>query len=260
MPAHTSPEKEKSIYQLLLHCGQQRNVTDFCCQLVKELPPLIAYDQARVILFDESGSIQGARLFGVKESKWRDFLYYYENNIVYNQSRLVDPYHPSDKDKITVQNYWCYMDQPSEFTPYFLEEYVRSLRLLHTLGIGFCDSENCLRSLIVLERLKDPPFVESEVDILRKIHPLLENYHIDLLLSHNSGDSPVKNLQKNYSLTKRESEIVTLLMESLTPAQISQRISISVTTVNRHIANIYLKCHISNRQQLYKLFAEQQTN
>jgi DNA-binding CsgD family transcriptional regulator len=49
-------------------------------------------------------------------------------------------------------------------------------------------------------------------------------------------------------------------MESLTPAQISQRISISVTTVNRHIANIYLKCHISNRQQLYKLFAEQQTN
>jgi DNA-binding CsgD family transcriptional regulator len=100
----------------------------------------------------------------------------------------------------------------------------------------------------------------KEVDILWKIHPILENYHIDLLLSHNSGSSPVKTLQKNYSLTKRESEIVTLLMESLTPAQISQRISISVTTVNRHIANIYLKCHISNRQQLYKLFAEQQTN
>jgi DNA-binding CsgD family transcriptional regulator len=221
---------------------------------------LIFYDQARVILFDKSGYINGARLFGVKESKWRDFLYYYENNIVYNQSHLTNPYHPSGKDKITVQNYWCYTDQQSKFNPDFLDDYVRSLRLLHTLGIGFCDSENCLRSIIVLERVKDPPFVESEIDILRQIHPLLENYHIDLLLSHNPDSSPVSTLQKNFALTKRESEIVALLMESLTPAQISQRISINVTTVNRHIANIYLKCHISNRQQLYKLFAENTEN
>lgn len=256
MDEKTSQKKKALLYQLLLHCGQQRTVVDFCCQLVKELSPLIAYNQARVILLDKSGQIYGARLFGVKESKWRDFLYYYENDTVYNQYSMKQPHHLSGKDKVNAQNYWCYMEQPSKFNPDFLNDYVRSLRLLHALGIGFCDQDNCIRSIVVLERMKDPPFTDRETEMLRQIHPLLENYHIDLLLQSGSDISPVKTFGKNYCLTKRESEIVALLMESLTPAQISQRISISITTVNRHIANIYLKCHISNRQQLYRLFAE----
>ena len=52
-------------------------------------------------------------------------------------------------------------------------------------------------------------------------------------------------------------EIVELLLDGLAPALISQRLSISVNTVYRHIANIYQKCRISNRQELYKLFVQQ---
>lgn len=47
-------------------------------------------------------------------------------------------------------------------------------------------------------------------------------------------------------------------MEGLTPTRISQRLVISVSTVYRHIANIYEKCHVTNRQELYRLFAGQQ--
>lgn len=254
MSENTVQEKNKIIYQLLLHCGQQRTVADFCCQLVRELAPLISYNQARVIFIDKSGVIKDVRLFGVKESNWWDFLYYYENNMVYKQYRFKTPEHLFDKEKISVQNYWCYMDQHSKFHHDFIHDYVRSLRLLHTLGIGLCDQENCLRSILVLERMKDPPFQESELEILRQIHPLLENYHIDLLLQDDNNKYPLSAFKANYDLTKRESEIIELLVEGLTPALISQRIGISVKTVNRHIANIYNKCHISNRMQLYKLF------
>lgn len=257
MNENTEHPKDKIIYQLLLHCGQQRTVADFCCQLIKELPPLILYNQARIIFIDKSGQINGVRLFGVKESKWRDFLYYYENNMVFKQYRFKEPERLFGKDKIAAQNYWCYMNQQSEFHHDFVNDYVRSLRLLHALGIGFCDQENCLRSILVLERMKDPPFQESEMEILRQIHPLLENYHIDLLLQPGNDSYPLVAFEQSYHLTKRESEIIGLLMEGLTPALISQRIGISVKTVNRHIANIYTKCRISNRQQLYKLFTSQ---
>lgn len=248
--------QEEQVYQLLLRCGAQRTPYDFCIQLVKELSDLLGYDQARVLFLDRSGKICNARLFGVKERHWKDFMYYYENDLVFCKHSLRAPMHLSPKEKVYAQNYWYDLDEKGDKKHPFVDDYIRSLHLYHSLGIGLSDQENCIRSIIVLDRMHDVPFTYQEIELVKKIQPLLENYHIDLLLEPNEASAPLQSIKQTYLLTKRETEIVELLVDGLTPALIGQRLNISVVTVYRHIANIYQKCHISNRQELHKLFSK----
>lgn len=259
MPMNTaiSGKQAEQIYQLLLHCGAQRTSSDFCSQLVKELASLVSYDQARVLFLDKTGKICGSRLFGVNERQWKDFMYYYDNDLVFSKYSLKEPLRLSRKEKVYAHNYWYDLDEEAEDRSVFVDDYVRSLRLYHSMGIGLSDQENCIRSIIVLDRMQDVPFTYQEVALVTDIQPLLENYHIDLLLAMNTAPAPLQSFRQAYFLTSREAEIVGLLMDGLTPAVIGQRLSVSVTTVYRHIANIYQKCHISNRQELYRLFFRQ---
>ena len=212
---------------------------------------------ARALFLDRSGKICGSRLFGVNERHWRDFMYYYDNDLVFSRYSLKEPMRLSQKDKVYAQNYWYDLDEKTEDNSAFVDDYVRSLRLYHSMGIGLSDQENCIRSIIVLDRMQDIPFSHQELELVKLLQPLLENYHIDLLLEAEAASSPLQVLKQTYFLTKREAEIVELLMDGLTPALIGKRVSISVATVYRHIANIYQKCHISNRQELHRLFSGQ---
>lgn len=252
-----SEKQSEQIYQLLLHCGAQRTPSEFCSQLVKELSCLVSYDQARVLFLDKSGKICDSRLFGVNERQWKDFMYYYDNNLVFSKYSLKEPMRLSQKEKVYAQNYWYDLDEKPEDKRIFVDDYVKSLRLYHSMGIGLSDQENCIRSIIVLDRMQDIPFTYQEVALVKDIQPLLENYHIDLLLAVNTAPAPLQSFRQTYFLTSREAEIVGLLMDGLTPAVICHRLSISVTTVYRHIANIYQKCHISNNQELHRLFSGQ---
>ncbi|MDR1933859.1 MAG: helix-turn-helix transcriptional regulator [Spirochaetales bacterium] len=51
-------------------------------------------------------------------------------------------------------------------------------------------------------------------------------------------------------LTARESEIAGLLYKGFVPKVIGDRLSVSLTTVNTHIAHIYEKMAVSSRQEL----------
>lgn len=251
-----SEEQSERIYRFLLRCGARRTATDLCIQFVSDIRDLIPYDQARILFLDKSGKICGSKLFGVNERQWKDFLYYYENNMVYSRLSFKEPMHLSQEEKVTARNYWYGADTP-EPGSIFLEDYVRSLHLCHSLGIGLADQDNCIRSIITLDRMEDTHFSYREIELAKKLHPLIENYHIDLLIGAENASVPMHSFKKEHFLTERETEITGLLLDGLTPALIAQRLNISVKTVYRHIANIYQKCSISNRQELNRLFYRQ---
>ncbi|MBR1623585.1 MAG: helix-turn-helix transcriptional regulator, partial [Pseudobutyrivibrio sp.] len=59
-----------------------------------------------------------------------------------------------------------------------------------------------------------------------------------------------------YELTKREGEILKLLMEGKDNAVICDEILITPNTLKKHILNIYRKLGINSRVQLFKLVKE----
>jgi DNA-binding CsgD family transcriptional regulator len=54
-------------------------------------------------------------------------------------------------------------------------------------------------------------------------------------------------------LSRREAEIAGFLLEGHTPAVVSRLVGVRVTTVERHISNLYLKLRIRKRQDLRAL-------
>jgi len=52
-----------------------------------------------------------------------------------------------------------------------------------------------------------------------------------------------------FSLTAREQEVLALLAEGMTNAQLAEVVFISERTANRHVSNIYLKLGVHNRTQ-----------
>lgn len=69
---------------------------------------------------------------------------------------------------------------------------------------------------------------------------------------------PVKDkeaLYNQYSITKREREIIDMVILGLSNKEISQKIFVSLVTVKMHIYNIFEKTGVKNRVELVNLFA-----
>ncbi|WP_238437111.1 MULTISPECIES: helix-turn-helix transcriptional regulator [unclassified Frankia] len=63
------------------------------------------------------------------------------------------------------------------------------------------------------------------------------------------GVLPAANRPVVFSLTAREQEVLALLAEGLTNAQLAAELFISERTANRHVSNIYTKLGVHNRTQ-----------
>lgn len=60
------------------------------------------------------------------------------------------------------------------------------------------------------------------------------------------GSTQVKKVNSDVKLTKRESEILSLLVDGFSYKMIAEKLFISYATVNKHISNIYGKLQVSS--------------
>ncbi len=82
--------------------------------------------------------------------------------------------------------------------------------------------------------------------------------HDELLELRLNGVKPYRfkeNIEK-YGLSKREVEIIQLFRQGFTKKEIADTLHIAESTVNKHVANIYLKVGVSNQRELIKKLEE----
>lgn len=65
------------------------------------------------------------------------------------------------------------------------------------------------------------------------------------------GVSPVQD-ERTIKLTKREIEVLTLVIEGRSSKDIADALYVSKRTVDFHLANIYEKLQVSNRVQAFR--------
>jgi DNA-binding NarL/FixJ family response regulator len=58
------------------------------------------------------------------------------------------------------------------------------------------------------------------------------------------------SIGKKYDLTKRELEVLQLLMDGLKTVKIGEKLFISENTVRNHVYSIYRKMNVTNRLEL----------
>ena len=98
-------------------------------------------------------------------------------------------------------------------------------------------------------------YTDHEISLMHLITPVLAG---QLQLLKYRHDSPLANkdrelnhnFQENYNLTPRETEILMLIIQGLTNKQLALKLNITVSTVKKHIYNIFEKTRVRNRTQL----------
>jgi len=98
------------------------------------------------------------------------------------------------------------------------------------------------RDIYIINTLKDP--------LERKFFSLLE----DRRVSSNKGTDRILKGSANYNLTKRETEIVSLVCAGKSSEEMCQLLFITHATLSKHLSNIYSKTRVKNRTQLFALF------
>jgi DNA-binding NarL/FixJ family response regulator len=89
-------------------------------------------------------------------------------------------------------------------------------------------------------------------DIVNAIHLASRGMHL-LPRSAAAGGSSAFDIQGSDLLTPREAEVLELLQDGATNAQIAHRLSIGIETVRTHARNIYRKLGIASRRELPRL-------
>ena len=73
------------------------------------------------------------------------------------------------------------------------------------------------------------------------------------LIPRARGDSPARPLQGSQLLTQREAEVLPLLQQGSSNAEIAARLGVGVETIRSHARNIYRKLGVSSRRELTAL-------
>ena len=72
----------------------------------------------------------------------------------------------------------------------------------------------------------------------------------DFLFSSSEGISCIKNYLQQRGLSKRESEVVILVVQGLTNKQVADKLCVAEKTVKFHLTNVYKRMNISRRSEI----------
>jgi DNA-binding NarL/FixJ family response regulator len=104
---------------------------------------------------------------------------------------------------------------------------------------------------------KDPP--QKILDAIRELYEgkASMNGLIAKKVLEYFQQKPAVSMEEQYHVTKREKEVLSLLMEGLSYKEIAMKCFISLETMNSHIKNIYQKLNVHSRAQLTARFRNQ---
>ena len=101
-------------------------------------------------------------------------------------------------------------------------------------------------------------FISRDIFIMNTLKDSLERKYFSLLedfrLVGNIGADRIMKTAASFGLTKRETEIVSLVCAGKGGDEMCQSLYITHATLSKHLSNIYAKTRVKNRTQLYALF------
>lgn len=240
-----------TINNMLLEIYSIRNLKKFTSTLLKMFRMLIPYTKGYFIVFDDDEKIDKEKSYFIEmneDSQKKYIDYFYEVDYlkyVFDFARSTITYRDTDILEDDIR-------QKTEFYKNFLKPY----DIPFGSGILLIKNERIL-GIINLFRSEDlGDFTDKDMYILDILKLHLTNI-IQVLNSKNEGglnsDVRLEDFALKYDLSTREEEIVKLMNAGFSNAQIGEKLVISISTVKKHIYNIYMKTGVKSRTQLIAL-------
>jgi len=245
----------RNINDFLVDVGEIKEPKKFCMQVANKISRLLSYDQGRIYFLNNAGQIDDEILIGVEDGWGAAYREYYSkiDNSRYaiptrayqNLVKRKEGYYALPRFGGGVYNWEKYKIGNTEFA----SNYLQAQRIKHTASFVFHGTDNIIKAVCILDRTSNCEYSPKEIGIMSIIQPHLDNLYENLFVLV-QPDAYITSSSNQNILTRRETEIAELMVRGLTPKKVSGNLSISLSTVYRHIANIHKKLNVSNRQEL----------
>ena len=219
-------------------------------ELLEQLKMIIDFDSAEFHLSKGDGSISLTSSVSYNKSASVDFSHVYENidysqgilgtgkSMVYRETDII-----SDKKRVETEYYK---------NVYKVNNWHYSLQLI------LAHNEVFLGVITFYRNKEKDDFKYSDIFKLQLIKDHLA-YRIYKEQQHATkyGDKiSMQDAIELFGLTKRESDILKLLISGYSNKEICEQIVIANNTLKKHVLNIYRKLGVKNRIQLFRMIKE----
>ena len=232
------------LYEVVSACGKSHNPRSFCIDILENIGRVCPFDQALLYMIDANHKLFGHYLKNVDEKFNQSYLEYYasEENPHYNIFQDLRE-HPS-MPTINVH------DWEREESSEFVINHVRAKGLKYSVGFALFDLNANIRTVVSLDRLHREAFTNRELYNLQMAVNMLNDFHKNFFYQGDSLKDIKQETWRKANLTAREIEVVDLLAQGVSPANISNILYVSLSTTYKHIAHIYSKLGVSTQQEL----------
>lgn len=243
----------KRISDILLQVYDQESTLNIAAAFLKSIQSLISHNQSNFRVFNPvSGHefLDDAVFMGVDGDKIQLF---YEN--IANEKDYLSNYYNCDSSLV-----YCDTDvlpkKVREKTDFY-KYYLLPQKMPYVCGIIIIKDTNLIGIMNLFRSEEWGDFTEKECYILEIFKP-----HITNLIVKSIGNKDNSLFNKaiidehlnKLPITAREREITKLILKGNSNADIAKKLNVSLSTVKKHIYNIFLKLNINSKLDLIKMF------
>lgn len=232
------------LYEVVAQCNRACTPQGFGVGILEHIGRLCPYQQGLLYLIDANHHLMGHYLKDIEERYNQAYLEYYVDSDNGSYDAFADLREDPLNPTINVHD-WK-KEKSSEFIPDFIQD----RGLCYSAGFGLFDLNGSTRLVIALDRLQDCPFTAQELYHLKLAVEMLNSSFKKFFFHGTSWSQIDKAYLKEQNLTPREIEVADFMSQGISPANISKILCISQSTTYKHIAHIYTKLGVSNKQEL----------
>lgn len=232
--------------EYLLRVGAIREPYRFCVAALESMHSLVKFDEGMFLMLD--GNRRVARKYFSNISKYWSSLYmeYYARLSPKDFDLNQEVSEGLDGSYVRVIRWEDYHSSDNDF----ISEYIRPRGLKESLAFTLFDLNGMPATAFSLDRVKGQGFSPRDIEVVKTVALHLNNLYKNLFVR---PEGQVRIWERGIgadALTPREREVVDLICQGVTPANISRELHISIGTTNKHISHIYRKLEVENRQEL----------
>ncbi len=178
-----------------------------------------------------------------------EFIYQYEN--IYAPMDYVNWVFMSP-ESLVYRESDLLNDEVRRQSPFYIN-YLKVFDLVYIAGVVLAGRGRFHGAISLYKREKNGDFSDRDVYILKQLLPHLHaRFEADSEKIRKNEKSLSYMLKNQYKLTNREIEIMGCIYQGCSNAQIAEKSGIAVSTVKKHVYNIFEKLEVQNRTQLVK--------
>ena len=231
----------EKLYEFIVKCGKDHDPYHFTVSIVDGLKEFFDFDSAMIFFLDGNRNLVDQYLYNFNPNWIRIYNEYYSKT-----DKIADIYAWTAKadelDNTPFISYIRWWDMPDSE---FLRDYIKENRINESLSFILYDLNRQPRSVFNFDMKDNKKFKNN----------LHKNFYVKIP----GGFRQSNPLYADAQLTDREVEIVDLICQGVSPANISKILHIATSTTYKHIAHIYEKFHVSSRQALLVKLLNQST-